>query len=412
MKIVLAAINAKYIHANLAVCSLRAFSDEYKEQIQIKEYTINQYTEDILADLYKEKADMVAFSCYIWNMGMVEELTELLHQIRPDMPIWFGGPEVSYDAAECLERNPGVTGVIRGEGEETFHELMQYYIDGSGKLEDILGIVYRENGQLVDNGWREVMDLNKVPFVYEDMNDFKNKIIYYETSRGCPFSCSYCLSSVDKKVRLRDMSLVEKELQFFIDHEVPQVKFVDRTFNCNKKHAMAIWRYIKAHDNGITNFHFEIGADLLDDEELAILSDMRPGLVQLEIGVQSTNDATIQEVSRTMRLDRLAKAVHTVNVGHNIHQHLDLIAGLPYEDYDRFRQSFNDVYQMEPEQLQLGFLKVLKGSRMYDMAETYGIVYRKKAPYEVLKTDWMSYDDILKLKGVEEMVDLLQQPSV
>ena len=406
MKIVLTAINAKYIHANLAVCSLRAFSDEYKEQIQIKEYTINQYTEDILADLYKEKADMVAFSCYIWNMGMVEELTELLHQIRPDMPIWFGGPEVSYDAAECLERNPGVTGVLRGEGEETFHELMQYYIDGSGKLQDIRGIVYRENGQLVDNGWREVMDLNKVPFVYEDMNDFKNKIIYYETSRGCPFSCSYCLSSVDKKVRLRDMALVEKELQFFIDHEVPQVKFVDRTFNCNKKHAMAIWRYIKAHDNGITNFHFEIGADLLDDEELAILSDMRPGLVQLEIGVQSTNDATIQEVSRTMRLDRLAKAVHTVNGGHNIHQHLDLIAGLPYEDYDRFRQSFNDVYQMEPEQLQLGFLKVLKGSRMYDMAETYGIVYRKKAPYEVLKTNWMSYDDILKLKGVEEMVEV------
>ena len=406
MKIVLTAINAKYIHANLAVCSLRAFSDEYKEQIQIKEYTINQYTEDILADLYKEKADMVAFSCYIWNMGMVEELTELLHQIRPDMPIWFGGPEVSYDAAECLERNPGVTGVIRGEGEETFHELMQYYIDGSGKLQDIRGIVYCENGQLVDNGWREVMDLNKVPFVYEDMNDFKNKIIYYETSRGCPFSCSYCLSSVDKKVRLRDMALVEKELQFFIDHEVPQVKFVDRTFNCNKKHAMAIWRYIKAHDNGITNFHFEIGADLLDDEELAILSDMRPGLVQLEIGVQSTNDATIQEVSRTMRLDRLAKAVHTVNGGHNIHQHLDLIAGLPYEDYDRFRQSFNDVYQMEPEQLQLGFLKVLKGSRMYDMAETYGIVYRKKAPYEVLKTNWMSYDDILKLKGVEEMVEI------
>ena len=181
---------------------------------------------------------------------------------------------------------------------------------------------------------------------------------------------------------------------------------MDRTFNCNKKHAMAIWHYIKAHDNGITNFHFEIGADLLDDEELAILSDMRPGLVQLEIGVQSTNDATIQEVSRTMRLDRLAKAVHTVNVGQNIHQHLDLIAGLPYEDYDRFRQSFNDVYQMEPEQLQLGFLKVLKGSRMYDMAETYGIVYRKKAPYEVLKTDWMSYDDILKLKGVEEMVEI------
>ncbi len=406
MKIVLAAINAKYIHANLAIYSLRAFSDEYKEQIQIKEYTINQYTEDILADLYKEQADMVAFSCYIWNMGMVEELAELLHQLRPEMPIWFGGPEVSYDAAECLQRNPGVTGVLRGEGEESFHELMQYYIGGSGKLQDIRGIIYRENRQLVDNGWREVMDLNKVPFVYEEMGDFKNKIIYYETSRGCPFSCSYCLSSVDKKVRLRDISLVEKELQFFIDHEVPQVKFVDRTFNCNKKHAMAIWRYIKANDKGITNFHFEIGADLLDDEELEILSGMRPGLVQLEIGVQSTNDATIQEVSRTMRLDRLARAVDRVNAGHNIHQHLDLIAGLPYEDYDRFKQSFNDVYRMRPEQLQLGFLKVLKGSRMHVMAEQYGIVYRRKAPYEVLKTDWMSYDDILKLKGVEEMVEV------
>jgi len=406
MKIVLAAINAKYIHANLAIYSLRAFADEYKEQIQIKEYTINQYTEDILADLYKEEADLVAFSCYIWNMGMVEELAELLHQLRPEVPIWFGGPEVSYDAAECLQRNPGVTGVLRGEGEESFHELMRYYIGGCGKLQDIRGIIYRENGQLVDNGWRDVMDLNKVPFVYEEMGDFKNKIIYYETSRGCPFSCSYCLSSVDKKVRLRDMSLVEKELQFFIDHEVPQVKFVDRTFNCNKKHAMAIWRYIKAHDKGITNFHFEIGADLLDEEELAILSDMRPGLVQLEIGVQSTNDATIQEVSRTMRLDRLAKAVDTVNAGHNIHQHLDLIAGLPFEDYERFKQSFNDVYKMKPEQLQLGFLKVLKGSRMHEKARDYGIVYRRKAPYEVLKTDWMSYDDILKLKGVEEMVEV------
>ena len=406
MKIVLAAINAKYIHANLAIYSLRAFSNEYKEQIQIKEYTINQYTEDILADLYKEQADMVAFSCYIWNMGMVEELAELLHQLRPEMPIWFGGPEVSYDAAECLQRNHGVTGILRGEGEESFHELMKYYIGGSGKLQDIRGIIYREGGLLVDNGWREVMDLNKVPFVYEEMEDFKNKIIYYETSRGCPFSCSYCLSSVDKKVRLRDMSLVEKELQFFINHEVPQVKFVDRTFNCNKKHAMAIWRYIKAHDKGITNFHFEIGADLLDDEELEILSDMRPGLIQLEIGVQSTNDATIQEVSRTMRLDRLARAVDRVNAGHNIHQHLDLIAGLPYEDYHRFKQSFNDVYRMRPEQLQLGFLKVLKGSRMHVMAEQYGIVYRRKAPYEVLKTDWMSYADILKLKGVEEMVEV------
>lgn len=302
MKILLAAVNAKYIHSNLAVYSLRAYAGAYKAQIQIKEYTINQYVEDILADLYMERADMIAFSCYIWNIGMVEELAELLHQLCPEIPIWFGGPEVSYDAAECLSRNTGVTGVMRGEGEAVFRELAAWYVEKRGSLSDIRGIIYRENDCLVDNGWREVMDINQVPFVYEDMQAFSNKIIYYETSRGCPFSCSYCLSSIDKQVRLRDMSLVERELQFFIDHEVPQVKFVDRTFNCNKTHAMAIWQYIKAHDRGITNFHFEIGADLLDEEELALLQTFRPGLVQLEIGVQSTYDKTIREVARTMRL--------------------------------------------------------------------------------------------------------------
>lgn len=299
-----------------------------------------------------------------------------------------------------------MTGIIRGEGEAIFNELAAWYVDKKGSLKNIPGIIYRENNELVDNGWHEIMDINQVPFVYEDMAEFRNKIIYYETSRGCPFSCSYCLSSIDKKVRLRDMSLVEKELQFFIDHEVPQVKFVDRTFNCNKAHAMAIWQYIKEHDRGITNFHFEIGADLLDEEELALLATLRPGLVQLEIGVQSTNDQTIREVARTMKLDKLAASVHKVNAGHNIHQHLDLIAGLPFEGYERFRQSFNEVYAMEPEQLQLGFLKVLKGSRMHDMAEEYGIIYSPKAPYEVLQTKWMCYDELLKLKGVEEMVEV------
>ncbi len=406
MKILLVAVNAKYIHANLAVYSLRSYAKAYKRHIEIKEYTINQYTEDILADIYKEKADVAAFSCYIWNIGMVEELAGLLHQLRPEMPIWFGGPEVSYDAAACLLRNPGVTGVMRGEGEAIFRELATYYVDGSVNLADIRGIIYRENDELVDNGWREIMDINQVPFVYEDMQDFEHKIIYYETSRGCPFSCSYCLSSIDRKVRLRDMALVEKELQFFIDQKVPQVKFVDRTFNCNKAHAMAIWRYIQAHDQGVTNFHFEIGADLLDEEELALLGTLRPGLVQLEIGVQSTYEPTIREVSRTMKLEKLKYAVARVNAGHNIHQHLDLIAGLPYENFERFKQSFNDVYAMKPEQLQLGFLKVLKGSRMHEKAADYGIVYRPKAPYEVLKTDWMSYEEILRLKGVEEMVEV------
>lgn len=406
MKILLAAINAKYIHANLAVYSLRAYAGRYKEQIRIKEYTINQYVEDILADIYREKADVIAFSCYIWNIEMVEELVSLLHQLCPELPVWLGGPEVSYDGADCLKRNPGVTGVMRGEGEATFCELAAHYVDESVSLKHIRGIIYRENGQLVDNGWREIMDINQVPFVYGDMQDFEHKIIYYETSRGCPFSCSYCLSSIDKKVRLRNIALVEKELQFFIDHKVPQVKFVDRTFNCNKQHAMAIWRYIREHDQGVTNFHFEIGADLLDEEELELLSTLRPGLIQLEIGVQSTYEPTIREVARTMKLEKLTAAVAQVNAGHNIHQHLDLIAGLPYEDYERFKKSFNDVYAMEPEQLQLGFLKVLKGSRMYEKASEYGIVYRQKAPYEVLKTNWMSYEDLLKLKGVEEMVEV------
>lgn len=406
MKILLAAINAKYIHANLAVYSLRAYAAPYRQQIVIKEYTINQYVEDILADIYREKADVLAFSCYIWNIGMVEELAELLHRLRPGLPIWLGGPEVTYDAAACLARNPAVTGIMRGEGEAIFAELAAHYVDGTVDLSSVSGIIYRNNGTLVDNGWREIMDINRVPFVYEDMEEFEHKIIYYETSRGCPFSCSYCLSSIDKKVRLRDMALVEKELQFFIDHEVPQVKFVDRTFNCNKQHAMAIWRYIREHDRGITNFHFEIGADLLDEEELALLATLRPGLIQLEIGVQSTNDVTIREVSRTMKLERLAEAVRTVNKCRNIHQHLDLIAGLPYEDYERFKQSFNDVYAMEPEQLQLGFLKVLKGSRMHERAEKYGIIYRQKAPYEVLQTRWLSYEDILRLKGIEEMVEV------
>ena len=354
MKVLLGAVNAKYIHSNLAVYCLKAYAEKYgdtSDEISIGEYTINQQLDEILRDIYKRKPDMLCLSCYIWNLTYVEEICREIKKVMPQIIIWIGGPEVSYDGVKVLERLPEVDGVMKGEGEQTFCDLLHFYQDKTADgLQNMKGIVYREQtGQIVENEWRKTMDLSKVPFVYENMELFEHKIIYYETSRGCPFSCSYCLSSVDKKVRLRDMSLVEKELQFFIDHEVPQVKFVDRTFNCNKKHAMAIWHYIKAHDNGITNFHFEIGADLLDDEELAILSDMRPGLVQLEIGVQSTNDATIQEVSRTMRLDRLAKAVHTVNVGHNIHQHLDLIAGLPYEDYDRFRQSFNDVYQMEPE---------------------------------------------------------------
>lgn len=407
MKIVLTAINAKYIHSNLAVYSLRAYAKEYKNDIEIAEYTINQQVDDILRELYKKKPDILCFSCYIWNLSYVEEVIREIKKICPELPIWVGGPEVSYDAADVLKRLPEVTGVICGEGEETFQEVLSYYYGENVILANIKGIAYRdENGEVVQNEWRKPIDLSTVPFVYHDMEDFKNKIIYYETSRGCPFSCSYCLSSIDKCLRFRDIELVKKELQFFIDQEVPQVKFVDRTFNCKHTHAMEIWKFLMEQDKGITNFHFEVAADLLNEEELQLIAQMRPGLIQLEIGVQSTNDETIREIRRTMKFSEVARIVQRINEKGNVHQHLDLIAGLPYEGMERFKQSFDDVYRLYPEQLQLGFLKVLKGSYMEEQKESYGLVYKSKPPYEVLYTKWLSYEEMLELKMVEEMVEV------
>ena len=407
MKIVLTAINAKYIHSNLAVYSLRAYATPYKDEIEIVEYTINQQLDDILIDIYKRKPDILCFSCYIWNLTYVEELIREVKKIFPNLPIWLGGPEVSYDAKEVLMRLPEVTGVMLGEGEETFLELLHYYHAEENALSQIAGIAYREvDGTIHENEWRKTIDLSTVPFVYQDMSDFKNKIIYYESSRGCPFSCSYCLSSVDKCLRFRDIELVKKELQFFIDQEVPQVKFVDRTFNCKHQHAMEIWTYLMEHDKGITNFHFEVAADLLNEEEIQLIEKMRPGLIQLEIGVQSTNEKTIGEIRRTMKFSEVARIVKRIMGSGNVHQHLDLIAGLPYEDLQSFQKSFDDVYGLHPEQLQLGFLKVLKGSYMEEMKETYGLVYKGRPPYEVLYTKWLSYDDVLLLKMVEEMVEV------
>ena len=329
MKIVLTAINAKYIHSNLAVYSLRAYAKKYMDDIMIAEYTINQQIDEILMDLYKKQPDILCFSCYIWNLTYVETLIHEVKKIFPNLPIWVGGPEVSYDAAEVLRRMPELAGVMKGEGEQTFYEVLSCYEEGKQEesFEDIKGITYRRSdGTIQENEWRKIMDLSEVPFVYHDMKDFENKIIYYETSRGCPFSCSYCLSSVDKCLRFRNLDLVKKELQFFIDQKVPQVKFVDRTFNCRHDHAMAIWKYLIEHDNGITNFHFEVSADLLNEEEIELISKMRPGLIQLEIGVQSTNPVTIKEIKRTMRFEKVAEIVKRINEGENVHQHLDLIA--------------------------------------------------------------------------------------
>ena len=406
MKILLAACNAKYIHSNPAVYDLRAFASEYKEHILLGEYTINQTKDEILKEIYRSGAEVVCFSCYIWNISFVRELIFDLKKILPGTAVWVGGPEVCFDAENFLKEMPQVTGVMVGEGEETFLELARYYIEKKGTLADIRGIAFRENGEIFHNGWREVMDLSRVPFAYEQTEDFANRIIYYESSRGCPFSCSYCLSSIDKKLRFRNLELVKKELQFFLDKKVPQVKFVDRTFNCKHDHAMEIWKYILEHDNGVTNFHFEISADLLREEELELMSRMRPGLIQLEIGVQSTNPDTIRAIHRNMDLKKLEASVARVKSFGNIHQHLDLIAGLPCEDYESFRRSFEQVYRMKPDQLQLGFLKVLKGSSMYHEAQKYEILYKEKEPYEVLSTAWLSYEDILKLKMVESMVEV------
>lgn len=410
MKVLLTAVNAKYIHSNPAVYSLQkfvtAYAPEYGRNVELAEFTINHYADDILQEIYRRRPDVVAFSCYIWNLQMIERVLEDLPRVLPEVQIWAGGPEVSYDAPEFLKKHDCMTGVMMGEGEETFLELMEYW-HGKKKLNEIPGITWRDGeGEIKVQPGRPLLDMNRIPFLYDELDDFEHRIIYYESSRGCPFSCSYCLSSIDKSVRFRDAQTVVKELQFFLDRKVPQVKFVDRTFNCRHSHALTIWNYIREHDNGITNFHFEIAADLLNEEELALLNTMRPGLVQLEIGVQSTNQKTIEAIDRVMDFSHLCSVVKRVQSGHNIHQHLDLIAGLPWENFDSFRQSFNDVYHLYPDQLQLGFLKVLKGSRMQEKAEEYGIVYHSDPVYEVFYTNWISYQEILELKQIEDMVEV------
>ena len=404
MKFLLVAVNAKYIHSNPAVYSLYSYSAEkYADMMEIAEYTINQKKEEILAGIYERKPDAVGFSCYIWNRSIIGELLEDLPKVLPDTDIWLGGPEVSYRAPELLRQYPKVKGVMVGEGEITFFEILeQYHKQEEPDFSGVAGL-YLKSGFTLP---REIMDMSSLPFLYQNTEMFSNRIIYYESSRGCPYRCSYCLSAIDKTVRFRDISLVKKELDFFLKAGVTQVKFVDRTFNCNHEHAMEIWRYIYEHDNGITNFHFEISADILKDDEIELLHKMRPGQVQLEIGVQSFNEETLRAINRRMDKDRLIQVVSEIRKNRNIHQHLDLIAGLPYEDYESFGNSFDRVYAMEPDQLQLGFLKVLNGAPISGQTEEFGISYTEQPPYEVLSTRWLSYGDVIRLKKIEEMVEL------
>lgn len=413
MRILLTAINAKYIHSNLAIYSLKASARECASHVELAEFTINHRMEEILREIYKREPEVLLFSCYIWNMEQVRELIRECAKVLPRVPIWLGGPEASFRAGELLFQYRELTGILRGEGEESFRLLARYYVKRTGSLEEIPGAVFRlseekeeEGAEIHENAFGKPLDLSMLPFPYQGLSDFEHRIIYYESSRGCPFSCSYCLSSVEKQVRFRDLKLVFEELQYFLDAGVTQVKFVDRTFNCSHSHALAVWSYLLEHDNGVTNFHFEIAADLLTEEELALMKRMRPGLIQLEIGVQSVNPQTIRAIHRQMNLEKLRDNVGRIHEMGGIHQHLDLIAGLPFEDYGSFVRSFDEVFAMRPEQLQLGFLKVLRGSPMHGEAADYGIVYRCKPPYEVLYTNWMSFSEILQLKAIEEMVEI------
>lgn len=409
-KFLLVAINSKYIHSNLAVYCLKA-ATAYSDKVYIREFTINNQLEDILKNIYLEKPDVIGISCYIWNINYVKELLPELNKLLPGVKIWLGGPEVSYNTEEYAGRYENVAGVIKGEGEAVFKELMDCYMEG--REEDIPlipGITTVSDGKIIDNPCTLVYDMSDSVMPYyaagykED--DYKNKIIYYESSRGCPFSCSYCLSSVDKHLRFRYTELVLTDLKVFLDNKVALVKFVDRTFNCNREHSRKILRFIRDNDNGITSFHFEIAADILEDEDIRIMNSLRPGLIQLEIGVQSTNQDTIKAIHRVMNLDKLRNNVAAIRKCRNIHMHLDLIAGLPYEDINSFRKSFNDIYDMKPDNLQLGFLKLLHGSLMREEKDKYGIVARDIPPYEVLYTKYLSYDDILKLKQVEKVLDM------
>ena len=416
MKVLLAAINAKYIHSNLGIYSLKTYGEKMlkewglaeQAEISLAEYTINHQMEQILQDIYKRKPDVIGFSCYIWNISYVKVILADIKKVLPDVKIWAGGPEVSYHGEAFLKEEPAVDLVMMGEGEITFAHFLKALLEGED-LKQVPGLMVRNaDGTFTDTGFRQVMDMSQIPFPYAfmDMKELEHRIIYYESSRGCPFSCAYCLSSIDKKLRFRSLDLVLPELEWFLQAKVPQVKFVDRTFNCKKSHAMAIWQYIRDHDNGVTNFHFEIAADLLDKDELDLLSTMRPGLVQLEIGVQSTNEKTLEAIRRKTDIEEIREITETINSWHNIHQHLDLIAGLPWEDLESFKKSFNDVYEMEPEQLQLGFLMVLKGSYMEELIPTCDLLYSAAPPYEVLCTKWLSYGDVLELKDIEEMTEV------
>ncbi len=445
MKALLIGINSKYIHTNLALRDIVEYGkDKTAAEVSLVEFTINQRVPVIVDEIYRQRADVLLFSCYIWNIEFVEQIIATYRKIAPAVKIVVGGPEVSYHSTAFMHAHPAVDVLMKGEGEDVFVQLMNAllplsqgdkqptqgdkacdamngnHLKGHGAvfahtqgdeevlaaaLSPVLGLRYRVGDVIYKTADAPPFPMEKLPFPYADLDAVQGKILYFESSRGCPFRCSYCLSSLAGGVRLMPLEKVFAYLSIFLAHNVPQVKFVDRTFNCNKAHALAIWRFLKEHDNGITNFHFEVSAHLFDEETLVFLQTIRPEQFQFEVGVQSTNPDTIAQIQRTTDTARLLDICVRIDSYQNIHQHLDLIAGLPHEDIASFERSFNTVFAIRPQQLQLGFLKILKGSLMEREAAQHEMEYTPTAPFQILKTKWLHYDEILRLKGVEEMVE-------
>ncbi len=406
MKAMLTTLNSKFIHSNLAIRYLSGYVKDIMD-MEVCEFTINQNIDFIVAEIYKSNPDIIGFSTYIWNLRETLMICDILKNVKPNIITVLGGPEVSFDGEELMRDNPYIDFIIYGEGEETFREFIQHIVKKEEDFSNIPGLILRNEDKIIKNRDRKLIEnLNKIPSPYRDIGDeFKDRIVYYESSRGCPFNCKFCLSSSIKGVRYFDIERVKKDLICLIEGKVRQVKFVDRTFNANKRYAMEIMDFIMEKDPKNINFHFEVTAHLLDEDMLKFLEKAKEGLFQFEIGVQSTNDMTIEAVGRITDFERLSKVVKKIKSGKNIHQHLDLIAGLPYEDYNTFKDSFNDVYALRPEKLQLGFLKLLKGSSLRADRDKYGYKYIDEPPYEVLENNFISYGDMIRLKGIEEMVE-------
>lgn len=404
MKICLATLNSKYTHTSLALRLIQAYIAPLGHEVVLKEYTINTPLYQVIGQLHRESADLLLFSSYIWNGSECLQIAESLKALRPELLIGFGGPEVSFNPEEVLSEHLWVDFILRGEGEQIVYDLVKVLSSGEA-LSSVNGLSFRMGDSFIHNPDPLPLAMDALAFPYDDLALVKDRILYYESSRGCPYNCSYCLSSATKGIRFRDPALVEADLRAFVEAGVKQVKFIDRTFNANPKRALALWRLMAELDDGQINFHFEITAELLREEDIAFLKTLRPGLFQFEIGVQTTMPEASEAVNRRLGFDKLKAPVLMLQALSNIHIHLDLIAGLPYESYDRFLQSFDDVYSLNPQVLQLGFLKLIKGSAVSRQVVQYGYIYESFAPYEVLASQWISFDEMLLLKDMEAVLE-------